>query len=433
MQDVFKWLWVVAASLAVAATTNVDFDAIDAARARQHIIQTGTATPTAPLEYELCPGDDVALPMHVYLPPAPAQADIVFAFDTTGSMSGVTGTMRGAAAQVITNLQTLIEDVRFSVVDFRDYPPEVPSVSEVWPYLLREPLTRDVAAIQASIDALDTAGGHDDQESYTRVLYEAYADQNQQWRPDARRLVIMFGDSVPRDDDLNAALPPPQPFRPDETWQTGYPVDPGRDGVNGTSDDLDLESVLHELGSEHNTTVLFVVADANYLGLSIEALTTYWRVWTGMTGPGGDARALEDLADLPTTIEELVAAAGQHIDYLGVRVAPTWFEEWVTVTPPSYEDFDIPDEGLNRDFEVQITVPAQIPAGRYTLVLIAEADGFAQSRQQVIVNVPETCFATPTPTATLTPTATPVPTPTPRPIWRTYVSLVANNRANWRP
>jgi hypothetical protein len=247
----------------------------------------------------------------------------------------------------------------------------------------------------------------------------------------------MFGDSVPRDNDLNAALPPPQPFRPNETWQTGYPVDPGRDGVNGTSDDLDLESVLRELGGKHNTTLLFVVADVNsepeIMGLSTEALTAYWRVWSGMTAPGGDARALENVADLPATIEELVVAAGLHIEHLGVRVAPTWFEEWVAVVPPSYEDFDIPDEGLNRDFEVQIAVPAQIPAGRYTIVLIAQADGIALNRQQVIINVPETCFATPTPTSTPTPTVTPVPTATPRPIWRTYVPLVANNRANWAP
>jgi hypothetical protein len=436
MKLMFKWLWVGAALLAVAATARVDFQAVGDGHALGPS-QTATATPLAARAYELCPGDDVGFPLHVYLPPAPIQADIVFAFDTTLSMDDVIQIAQAKALAITSNLQDLIADVRFGVVDFRDYPREPYGNTGDWPYALRQPLTHNTDQIQAAIEALEAGGGSNLPEAYSRALYEIQMGDDIGWRPDARQLIVMFGDSVAHDDDLNAGVPEPQPYLPGEPWQPGdYPpphLDPGRDGEPGTPDDLDFQTVLGQLANESISLLFIQSNETDELGPGPEDLLVYWRVWSGMTAPGGDARALEDVADLPGTIQELVAAAGAHIDHLGVSVAPTWFEAWVTVLPSSYEDLDIPPAGLNRDFEVQIAVPAQIPAGRYTIVLLAEAGGTVYDRQQATVNVPDTCFATPTPTATYTPTVTPVPSPTPRPIWHTFLPLVANNRVNWRP
>lgn len=441
MKDTLKLLWVVAAIALIAPTTTLDLqtlfnDAGPPARAGEdagHPMlgvaanQEQAATPTPPLQYDLCPGDSTSFSFHVYLPPAPVQADILFAFDTTGSMDGVIHTAQERAVEIMSNLQTLISDVRFGLVDFRDYPFDPYGLSTDWPYRLRQPLINHISYVQMKIEELEGNGGVDGPEAYTRALYEVYSDEHIDWRPEARRFIIMFGDSVAHDDDLNAGIAAPQPHRPYETWQTGYPpahIDPGRDAENGTGDDLDFQTVLGGL-RDRSMTLLFIVSDAKLEGLTIDELLAYWRIWAAMTGSGGDAKALEDLADLPATIQSLVTAAARHIDQLSVVAAPSWFDEWVTVSPRAYSDLDIPPAGLNRDFDVIVTVPASVPANHYMFDLVALGDGTVYQRQRVEITVSGVCFATPTPTW--------VPLPTPRPRWLVYVPFMANNHINWQP
>ena len=441
MKDILKLLWVVAAIVLVAPTTTLDlqilFDDTNApARTGEGVSppmpgvgvnQEQEATPASPLQYNLCPGESTTFSFVVYLPPAPVQADIVFAFDTTGSMDGVIQTAQDRAVEIMTNLQNLISDVRFGLVDFRDYPVDPYGLSTDWPYRLRQPLINHVPYVQMKIEELEGDGGVDGPEAYSRALYEAYADEHVDWRPEARRFIIMFGDSVPHDDDLNAGVAAPQPHRPYDTWQTGYPpayIDPGRDTENGTEDDLDFQAVLGGL-RDRSTTLLFIVSDAKLEGLTIDELLAYWRIWAAMTGPGGDAKALEDLADLPATIQSLVTAAARHVNQLSVVAAPSWFDEWITVNPPGYEGLDIPPAGLDRRFDVTVTVPLDVPANQYRFDLLALGDGTVYQRQRVEITVTEGCFPTPTPTW--------APVPTPRPRWLLYVPFLANNLVNWQP
>ncbi|MFQ5593357.1 MAG: vWA domain-containing protein [Anaerolineae bacterium] len=441
MKDMLKLLWVVAAISLVAPTTKLDLrtlldDAGPPARAGEDAgprlegvaaNQEPAATPAPSLQYNICPGDSTSFSFQVHLPAAPVQADILFAFDTTGSMDGVIQTAQERAVEIMSNLQALISDVRFGLVDFRDYPFDPYGLSTDWPYRLRQPLINHIPYVQMKIEELEGDGGVDGPEAYSRTLYEAYTDEHIGWRPEARRFIIMFGDSVPHDNDLNVGVAAPQPHRPYETWQTGYPpayIDPGRDTQNGTEDDLDFQVVLGDL-RDHSMTLLFIVSDAKLEGLTIEELLAYWQIWAAMTGPGGDAKALEDLADLPATIQSLVTAAARHVDQLGVVAAPSWFDEWVTVNPPTYNDLDIPPAGLNLRFDVTITVPMNVPANHYMFDLMAIGDGTVYQRQRVEVTVPAGCFATPTPTW--------VPMPTPRPRWLLYVPFLASNHINWQP
>ncbi len=437
MRDRFRLLWVIMAVALIALTATLDFQTLSAdAETQPHVAQrldqfpALPATPLPPLEFRLCPGDARTLRYAVHVPPAPLQADILFAFDTTGSMDEVISAGRQSAVEIMSNLQALIGDVRFGVVDFRDYPDFPLGESGDWPYRLRQALTRHMSDVQTSIDELESGGGGDVEEAYTRVLYEAYADQRIDWRPEARRFIVVFGDSIPHDDDLNAGMPTPQPYRPGRVWRSGpYPpphLDPGRDAEIGTDDDLDFQSVLSDLNSR-SATLLFVVSDiSNYLellGLTVDDLLIYWQTWAGMTGPGGGARVLEDAEALPATLQSLVTAAGRHVGQLTVSVAPAQFSQWVTVEPPAYADLVIPSSGLDREFDVYISVPPDTAPGQYSFELVAEGDGTVYVRQSVDITVPDSCFATPTPTWE--------PLPTPRPRWPLYLPYIVRDYRGW--
>lgn len=96
----------------------------------------------------------------------------------------------------MTSLRGLIPDLQFGVVDFRDYPISPYGSPGDWPYLLRQAITGDDAAVQTAINAMSAGGGNDYEEAYTLVLYESYSDSAIGWRPDTSRFLIMFGDSV---------------------------------------------------------------------------------------------------------------------------------------------------------------------------------------------------------------------------------------------
>ncbi|MFQ5344101.1 MAG: vWA domain-containing protein, partial [Anaerolineae bacterium] len=208
MKDILKLLWVIAAIVLVAPTTTLDLQTLfddanapaGAGEGASRPVPAAAAnqeqapTPPPPLEYNLCPGQSTSFTFQVYLPPAPVQADILLAFDTTGSMDGVIQTAQERAVDIMSNLQTLISDAWFGLVDFRDYPVDQYGWSTDWPYRLRQPLIGHISYVQMKIEELEGDGGVDGPEAYSRALYEAYADEHVGWRPDARRFIIMFGD-----------------------------------------------------------------------------------------------------------------------------------------------------------------------------------------------------------------------------------------------
>ncbi len=112
--------------------------------------------------------------------------------------------------------------------------------------------------MESAINATNQGGGGDEPEAYTRALHESYADNAIAWRSDARRFVVMFGDYVPHDDNINERVASP-PIDPGDVWRahvSPYVLDPGRDGVSGTADDLDLQIVLDTM-HDHRMPLLF--------------------------------------------------------------------------------------------------------------------------------------------------------------------------------
>jgi uncharacterized protein YegL len=378
---------------------------------------TATVTCTPVLEATLCPGQSIHETKYIFIPPAPGRADVLFAFDTTGSMGGVLSSAKTNAVNIMNNLAALIPDIQFGVVDLRDYPISPYGESGDWAYQLRQAITSNRTAVQTAINATSHGGGNDYPEAYTRALYESYADPAIGWRTDARRFVIMFGDDVPHDNNLNERVVNP-PVNPGGTWcgdtSAGCVLDPGRDGIPGTADDLDFQPVLDAMNT-NRITLLYVVSGGG--STSQANLVTYWKQWASWTNTGGDAVPLDDAANLPTVIQNLVTGASRRISRLELVADPSSYQSWLTVNPPAYTDLDVPAGGITVTFAVDIRVPPGSPLGMtHSFAIKAMGDGARYGGQCVVINVPTWCAtATPTPTATRTPTRTPTRTLTPTP------------------
>jgi hypothetical protein len=135
---------------------------------------------------------------------------------------------------------------RFGLMGFSDYID--------FPYRLYQPLTADSDAVQSAIDALTLADGGDIPEAYGRVMYESVADPNVGWEADAKRYLVIFGDSYPHDPD------------------------PGRDELLGTDDDLRLDDVLAQMKTD-DITLIFVANP----GVADSSLLNLWREWANTT------------------------------------------------------------------------------------------------------------------------------------------------------
>lgn len=361
----------------------------------------GGATQTSqllpPVDEDLCPGEVLSFELTIHLPRTPAKGDLVFAFDSTGSMGGVIEAAQINATRIMDDLNRLISDVRFGVIDIEDYPLEpygVPNINE--PYRLRQHLTADRNAIRFAIEELSPNSGSDLPEAYTRAIYEAHADPNIGWREDARRLLLLFGDSVAHDDGLNEGIPNP-PYHPfsNPHWRTGYAptyLDPGRDGVPGTPDDLDFQTELTAL-IDQDITLLSVVTSSTFLRPNQGELVIYWNTWATQTG--GKAVPLWNASDLPELIRDLVEETIVGvIKRLALQTEPDSFETWVYSDPAEITDITVPSDGA-FSFIGKVQPPTDAKAGTYQFRIVAVGDGIPYGEVPVTITVPEECFPDP--------------------------------------
>ncbi len=352
---------------------------------------TSTASPSATppdLVATLCPGECVEETKTIFIPAAPAKADVLFVFDTTGSMGSVLSSAKSNALTIMANLAGVIPDIQFGVVDLRDYPIAPYGNSGDWPYKLRQSITGDRSAVEAAINATGAGGGDDYPEAYTRALYETYSDPSLGWRSDTRRFVIMFGDDVPHDNNLNERVASP-PVSPGSTWcgntSAGCVRDPGRDGAPGTADDLDFQAVLDALKAK-GITLLYVVSGGG--STSQSNLVTYWKQWASWTNAGGDALPLSDAANLPSVIQSLITSASRRISRLELIADPASYQSWITSEPPVYVNLDVPPGGLTVTFKVRD--PA-FPPGRLRVCITSNSRRWAMAQSMAGNMTPSRC------------------------------------------
>lgn len=356
-----------------------------------------TPTPTAsppPGAVVVCPGKVLSDTLSVNLQANPAQADILFAFDATNSMTNVIGQTIKDAEAIMNELAGLVPDIQFGIMLFRDH-------TSPQPYLLVQPITGDRAVFKTALALVvtDAINNPDYPEAYTRAMFEAYSDRSVGWRPTSRRLMVMFGDQVPHDDNLNEDIPNP-PVNPGGAWCGDVVAtcfkEPGRTPQDPP---LDLQLVLDTLNARQ-ITLMFVVAVENDPQWE-KIMLHYWSHWTKRTNKGGSARLTGNSSSLPDDISSLVLTALSRIDRLSVQASPPNYASWFEFNPNEHRDIYI-EQGkiVNKSFDFKLQVPRGIPLGKthdIKLSIIGDGGTIDHRRIHLFIGNPPECLPPPPP------------------------------------
>jgi len=118
-----------------------------------------------------------------------SKVDIVFSFDTTGSMISCLKLVREKISMTVRRLMEDIKDIRIGIIAHGDY-------GDDWlNYTVRKlDLTNNVNKICKFVNTVPSTSGDDPAEAYELVLRDAY---NLSWREDSSKALVVIGDDVP--------------------------------------------------------------------------------------------------------------------------------------------------------------------------------------------------------------------------------------------
>ncbi len=125
--------------------------------------------------------------------------DLVFVFDSTGSMSGVINETKTRIRNLVRVLDCLIptEKIRIGVVTYRD---SRKYDLDNWQYTVKaRRLTNDLESVYTFLRRTEAYGGGDIPEAVYDGLRTAIGANN--WRARAVRVIVVFGDAPPRPED----------------------------------------------------------------------------------------------------------------------------------------------------------------------------------------------------------------------------------------
>jgi len=338
-------------------------------------IAQATAQSVTPTRFEatISPGEDTTLGLTVRTGVRPVPTiDVVFLIDITGSMSEEIAVVQSEARTIMSGIRGLVPDSRFGLATFSDYPSSYsyPGYSRVYgatgdtPWEVNQQPTTETTLVEDELNAILTRDGADHPEDYTRVLYEV---MSMDWRSLTKKIVVLFGDAPAHDLDFAG-------------YNNGG--DPGRDAIAGTADDLDFETVVGQL-SEEGVVVLAVYSG----GTEPEGEATFRGVsegYAGAEGTSGQFFLLEDAADIPQAIHDMVEEEVSTITSLELLITDE-YRSWCTVSPASYTNVG---PSQTKNFNVTITVPATQAVSIYSFLVRAVGDGALLGSCVVDVTVP---------------------------------------------
>jgi len=298
----------------------------------------------------------------------PPRADILFAFDLTGSMGGELNNVKSNSTSIMNAIRAQIPFSNFGVVSHMDYdgifggcgyPTQrygqlIPNGD--YPYSLDQPFTATTTDVTNAINLLTLGWGADGPENYTRVMYEAYSDANIVWQTDAARFLVYWQDAIPHDCAYNACLGGISTTGPD----------PGRNNVvDDGGDDLVLATTLAGLAA----------ANISLVALHSGGNLTLWDCYAGSGGGAfqinGDG-TIPDGTDIADFIIDKIEEVFDHVDVLELE-ASSGYESWLT-SNTTYGPILLSDEGP-FEFPIEITVPGGTLPGIYNFQVCAVADG----------------------------------------------------------
>lgn len=259
-------------------------------------------------------------------------ADIMFLFDTTGSMGSAINTAKSAASGIMSGLDAELGDVRFGVAHYEDFSTSPWGSPGDVPYGSVTPLTSDRTAVQSGINSLDASGGYDIPEADLYALQQAAETTG--WDPTAARFIVWLGDAPSHD--------------PVDT--SGYP---------GPT----LANTITSL-----TDVGAMVVALNYGNLDGDGEAT---VVTGATG-GGLYTGTTNPDDIVDLIVDAVGGAVSDYSTVGLEVVGDTGGVDVAISPDSY--IGTYDRSVTRTFDFGATFTGITP-GTYDFEIAGTVDG----------------------------------------------------------
>ena len=122
--------------------------------------------------------------------------DIVLCFDSTGSMSGEIDQVKRQIDRIGTTLVTLVPKARISIVTYRDQGDN---------YVAKGmPLSGNIQDVKAYLNRIEAGGGGDHPEAVDEGL--RWSARENQFRPAARKVILIFGDAPPHEENIKKCL-----------------------------------------------------------------------------------------------------------------------------------------------------------------------------------------------------------------------------------
>ncbi|NES13689.1 MULTISPECIES: VWA domain-containing protein [Micromonospora] len=145
------------------------------------------------------PGATIGISKVVSTPPIPPKPDVVLLVDTTGSMGPAIANVRTNLQQVINNVRGAQPSAEFAVASYRDEG----DGAEL--FRVRRNLTGDATALQNAVNGLDADGGGDVPEGWVNALFQV-SDGAIAYRSGSSRLVVLVGDAPSHDPSAGHTL-----------------------------------------------------------------------------------------------------------------------------------------------------------------------------------------------------------------------------------
>lgn len=124
-----------------------------------------------------------------------ARGDVFFLIDTTASMGLAIDNVRTSlSTTIVPAIRDRFVDVVMGVGDYRDFPVSPYGDPGDWPFLVRQTMTSDVAAVQTALNRLEAGGGADVPESSVEALHASVSGTS---CPDSFGAACFRNDSVP--------------------------------------------------------------------------------------------------------------------------------------------------------------------------------------------------------------------------------------------